>query len=203
MQLSALLAQAPGFLEMAPVVLEPTTLDNPESLDLEALSQLLRQHKLIPAALRTNHEKLRSNAARSGLAILPSTTPPSTKKQQSVQNPDWSANTNIQPLTVGRPVRSGQQIYAENADLVIFGAVSAGAEVIADGNIHIYGAFRGRALAGAKGNESARIFYQSLDAELLSIAGCYRVLDDSHLDTVRGKQGYAWLDGERLMIDTL
>ncbi|WP_455380189.1 septum site-determining protein MinC [Acidihalobacter prosperus] len=203
MQLSALLAQAPGFLDMAPVVIEPGTLEDPEMLDLVALSRLLRQHKLIPAALRTNHETLRLNATKSGLAILPFAPSSSDQKQRSTQNSERPANANPQPLTVSRPVRSGQQIYAENTDLVIFGAVSAGAEIIADGNIHIYGALRGRALAGARGNESARIFYQSLDAEILSIAGCYRVLEDRHLDTMRGKQGYAWLEGERLMIDTL
>ena len=79
---------------------------------------------------------------------------------------------------VTTPVRSGQQIYAAGGDLIVTAAVSAGAELLADGNIHVYGALRGRALAGVKGNQGARIFCHSLEAELVSIAGQYRISED-------------------------
>lgn len=79
---------------------------------------------------------------------------------------------------VTTPVRSGQQIYAEGGDLIVTASVGAGAELLADGNIHVYGALRGRALAGVKGNQSARIFCHSLEAELVSIAGQYRISED-------------------------
>src|SRR5690606_12803863 len=80
-------------------------------------------------------------------------------------------------MVLDRALRSGQKVYARGADLVVVGAVSPGAEVIADGNIHVYGALRGKAMAGARGDESARIFTTRLDAELVAVAGVYRVVD--------------------------
>lgn len=100
------------------------------------------------------------------------------------------------------PVRSGQQIYAENRDLTVVTAVGAGAEVIADGSIHIYGALRGRALAGAQGNEKARIFCREFHAELVAIAGHYKVLEDIPKE-LRGKAVQIWLEKEQLNIAAL
>lgn len=97
------------------------------------------------------------------------------------------------------PVRSGQQVYAESRDLTVLAAVGAGAEVIADGSIHIYGALRGRALAGAQGNEKARIFCREFHAELVAIAGNYKVLEDIPKE-LRGKAVQIWLDNEELRI---
>ena len=100
------------------------------------------------------------------------------------------------------PVRSGQQVYAENRDLTVLTAVGAGAEVIADGSIHIYGALRGRALAGAQGNENARIFCREFQAELVAIAGHYKVLEEIPKE-LRGKSVQIWLDNEQLHIAAL
>ena len=97
------------------------------------------------------------------------------------------------------PVRSGQQLYAENRDLTVLATVGAGAEVIADGSIHIYGALRGRALAGAQGNEKARIFCREFHAELVAVAGHYKVLEDIPKE-LRGKPVQIWLDNEELRI---
>ncbi|MCJ0825147.1 septum site-determining protein MinC [Luteimonas sp. 50] len=97
------------------------------------------------------------------------------------------------------PVRSGQQLYAENRDLSVLGTVGAGAEVIADGSIHVYGALRGRALAGAQGNEKARIFCREFHAELVAVAGHYKVLEDIPME-LRGKPVQIWLDNEELRI---
>ena len=100
------------------------------------------------------------------------------------------------------PIRSGQQVYAPDGDLIILGTVSAGAEVIADGNIHIYGALRGRALAGVKGDIEPRIFCQSLEAELVSIAGRYRISEQ--IDPAdRGKAMQIHLVEDRLIIEHL
>ncbi len=99
-------------------------------------------------------------------------------------------------------VRSGQQVYADNRDLTVLAAVGAGAEVIADGSIHIYGALRGRALAGAQGNAKARIFCREFHAELVAIAGHYKVLEDLPAD-LRGKAVQVWLDGDQLKIAAL
>ena len=100
------------------------------------------------------------------------------------------------------PVRSGQQLYAENRDLTVLATVGAGAEVIADGSIHIYGALRGRALAGAQGNEKARIFCREFHAELVAIAGNYKVLEELPKE-LRGKAVQIWLDNQELRIAAL
>lgn len=98
-----------------------------------------------------------------------------------------------------KPVRSGQQIYARGRDLVLTALVGNGAEVIADGSIHIYGALRGRALAGAQGDANARIFCREFHAELVSIAGQYRVFEDIPPD-LRGQPVQAWLEGDKLLL---
>jgi len=100
------------------------------------------------------------------------------------------------------PIRSGQQVYAPGGDLVVLAPVSAGAEILADGNIHVYGPLRGRALAGVKGDTEARIFCQSLEAELISIAGNYKVNED--LQKEHWKEGIqARLEGDQLVITPL
>lgn len=104
---------------------------------------------------------------------------------------------------VDRPLRSGQQVYAKNADLVVLAAVNHGAEVIADGSIHVYAPLRGKAIAGARGNDQARIFATSLEAELIAIAGIYRTTENPLPDTVLGKPAQVRLDGEKLLMEPL
>ena len=106
------------------------------------------------------------------------------------------------PMLITKPVRSGQQIYARETDLIIMGPVGPGAEVIADNNIHIYGPLRGRALCGVSGNSKTRIFCQSLEAELVSVAGNYRMLETIPAE-LRGKPAQIWLDNDRLSIEPL
>lgn len=106
------------------------------------------------------------------------------------------------PMVVNQPVRSGQQLYARGRDLIVTGAVSAGAEVIADGSIHIWGRLSGKALAGARGSEQARIYCLDFQPELVSIAGHYR-LADSFSDAVRGRPVQVLLEGEKLDIRPL
>ncbi|WP_293375134.1 septum site-determining protein MinC [Nevskia sp.] len=101
---------------------------------------------------------------------------------------------------VADPIRSGQQVYAEDCDLIVLNTVSPGAEVIADGCIHIYGKLAGRALAGVKGDESARVFCRKLDAELIAIAGIYAVAEQIKAGPVN-EPALAWLDGGRLKIE--
>lgn len=106
-------------------------------------------------------------------------------------------------LVIDKPVRTGQSIYAEGADLVVLAIVNAGSELIADGDIHVYAPLRGKAIAGAHGNESARIFVHKLEAELVSIAGCYKVFEDGIPEEVRGKAAQIHLQGTRLLIEAL
>ncbi len=105
-------------------------------------------------------------------------------------------------LTIDRPIRSGQQIYAKNGDLVILSQTSAGSEIMADGSIHVYGPLRGRVLAGVKGDKKARIFCRSLEAELIVIAGCYQLLDESDTE-LKGKPAMIHLEDDKLIIESL
>ncbi|ASL43187.1 Septum site-determining protein MinC [Burkholderia sp. AD24] len=110
--------------------------------------------------------------------------------------------TSSQTTVVDKPLRSGQRIYAKG-DLVVLGLVSYGAEVIAEGNIHIYAPLRGRALAGVQGNHDARIFCTCLEPELISIAGIYRTTENPLPAEVHGKPVQIWLEEEKLMIEPL
>ena len=108
----------------------------------------------------------------------------------------------VSPLLITRPVRSGQQLYARATDLIIMAHVGPGAEIVADNNIHVYGPLRGRALCGVTGNTESRIFCQSLEAELVSVAGNYKLLEEIPED-LRGKPAQIWYHEGRLNIDPL
>ena len=103
-------------------------------------------------------------------------------------------------VVIRQPIRTGQQVYAENADLIVLSMVSVGAEIIADGNIHVYAPLRGRALAGASGNKKARIFVQHMQAELVSVAGIYRVFDQNLPPHLHHKAVQIHLQDDRLVI---
>jgi len=105
-------------------------------------------------------------------------------------------------IVVTQPVRSGQSLFFPEGDVTIIGSVASGAEVVAGGSIHIYGALRGRAMAGTTGNASARIFCRKLEAELIAIDGFYKTADDME-QHLRGKSVQIWLDGEALKAGTL
>ncbi len=106
-------------------------------------------------------------------------------------------------LVITKPLRSGQRVYARHTDLVVIGMVSQGAEVIADGNVHVYGPLRGKAMAGARGDTSARIFTTQLDAELLAVAGVYRVVEAKLDSALHNQPALVHLDGETLRVDAL
>jgi septum site-determining protein MinC len=109
------------------------------------------------------------------------------------------AVASLPSLLLRTPLRSGQVVYAEQRDAVVLAAINAGAELIADGNIHVYGALRGRALAGAHGDEDARIFTKSLEADLVAIAGCY-LSSDEIPEAKRGKPAQIFLEGGKIVI---
>ena len=106
-------------------------------------------------------------------------------------------------MVIDKPLRSGQQVYAKGRDLIVLAMVNAGAEVIADGHIHIYGTLRGKAIAGARGNTQARIFAQAMEPELISIAGIYRTTETALPENVAGKPAQVRLEGEKLIIEPL
>lgn len=119
--------------------------------------------------------------------------------------PEMSAPPLVIPgaMVIDKPLRSGQQVYARGTDLVVLAMVSFGAEVIADGNIHVYAPLRGRAIAGARGNIHARIFSTCMEPQLVSIAGIYRTTEVAISTDILGKSAQVRLDGEKLLIERL
>jgi len=114
-----------------------------------------------------------------------------------------SASSAAPTMVIKGPLRSGQRVYARNSDLIVMGVVSRGAEVIADGNIHIYGPLRGKAMAGARGDVAARIFTTGFDAELVAIAGIYRVIDTKLSPELHQKPVVIQLEKDALLINAL
>jgi septum site-determining protein MinC len=189
-ELDLKLSQAPQFFLGAPLVINLSAVEG-ENIDLRALKTLLIDRQLIIVGITDSSPEFSEQARALGLAVIKS-------GKQATEPPLPNRETKI----VKQNVRSGQQIYAKNADLVIFGAVGNGAEVIADGSIHIYGALRGKAMAGAAGDPSSVIIANSLEAELVSISGQYWLsehLQQHELD----KRACIRREGESLMVETL
>ncbi len=193
--------QAPNFFNNTPVVIDLEGLVEPpngmDGVDFNGLYELLRGHGMAPVGIRNGSAELQAIARQASLPVLPES-----RSAGVARKPERADPAPARSRLINHPVRSGQQIYAADSDLVVLGPVSAGAEVIADGNIHIYGALRGRALAGVKGDVETWIFCQSLEAELISIAGRYRISEQ--LDPAeRGKAMQIHLVDDRLVIDHL
>jgi septum site-determining protein MinC len=177
-QLAEVVAKAPRLFDRTPVVIDCSAISenklNPELFDFQQFCQILREFGLMPVAIQAGNSFINTIAQAQGLAVLNG----SSGQDKSLQPAaEAIAPQVIKTKLLTSPVRSGQQIVSQGGDLVITASVSRGAELLADGNIHIYGTLRGRALAGISGNKQARIFCQSLDAELVSIAGFYRLRD--------------------------
>ena len=171
-------------------------------------TDLLSQQLGLPllAKFRAQYERAEAEPAP---APLPVAEPPPRRARAAAAVPAAPAPSAVATGGAPKPgrmqtanVRSGQQLYAENCDLTVMATVGAGAEVIADGSIHIYGTLRGRALAGAQGNTTARIFCREFHAELVAIAGHYKVLDDVP-DSLRGKAVQVWLEQDQIKIAAL
>lgn len=175
-QLEDLAAKAPRFFDRTPIVLDCSVLPEAE-FDLQGICQLMREHNILPVAIQGANPLLTTLAQCQGLAVLHAS---ATQDKPLIENTSHEPAAQITPTKaklVTTPVRSGQQVVAKGGDLVVSSSVSHGAELLSDGNIHVYGALRGRALAGISGDKDVRIFCQSLDAELISIAGFYRLSD--------------------------
>lgn len=206
-QMSKVLKQAPHFFDQTPVVI---TLDkvqnNDKKIDFIELTQMCQEYGVFPIAVRGGTEEMQLSALVAGLPHIPAqqrNTAKETESNESDANSSAEAKETFRPSKIiTKPIRSGQQIYASGCDLILLGAVSTGAEVLADGNIHIYAPLRGRALAGIRGNKDAHIFCSQLEAELVSIAGHYKVSEDLQGPTW-GKSIHANLQGQHLVVSGL
>ncbi|KAB7622556.1 septum site-determining protein MinC [Alkalilimnicola sp. S0819] len=199
-QLDEKLATAPGFFRGLPVIL-----DLEAAMPAEALGKLLtalRQRELVPMGVRGGNPAVEAAAREAGVGIFPRLDGAAAPRAPEPAAAPAPAEQPGAAMVVAQPVRSGQQVYAKGRDLVVLAPVQAGAEVLADGHIHVYGPLRGRALAGVRGDTTARIFCQSLEAELVSVAGSYQISE--HIsEQERGRAVQISLHGEELRIQAL
>jgi septum site-determining protein MinC len=205
-----------------------------DAIDFSALLNLLRQYSVVPIAIKGGNPSQMADGLAAGLLPAPdarvlASSPPTPEPERQLTPSTKSSPTQaaapitaraaapipVQPmpeaplgaLVINKPLRSGQQIYARGRDLVVLAMVNAGAEIIADGHIHVYAPLRGKAMAGARGNTEARIFALSLEAELISIAGIYRTSENPLPANIQGKPAQVRLvagpDGDKLVMDAM
>jgi len=201
-QLAKKISLAPEFFKHSPVVFDLQQLNKQGvPLDVPIFVELLRKFKLLPIGIRggTSEQVEIANSLHIPVYSVHnnlSQTEPSRQNNKLAAPPEQGAATSNTLIT--HPVRSGQRIYSAG-DLTVAAQVSAGAEILAEGNIHVYGSLRGRALAGVQGDINARIFCFDLQAELISIAGNYKISEDLD-DNVRNKPVQIYLQENSLII---
>lgn len=192
----------------------PVVLDAEQQLDLKPMLALMRAAGLQPIAALDGALAFAARAA--GLAVLPLDLVSEGQASRAAADaasapaaepaapppPVAPAGSRRSARVITDPIRSGQQIYAEGADLIVMSTVSPGAEVIADGCVHVYGQLRGRAIAGARGDDQARVFCRRMEAELLAVAGIYAVADQMK-GALRGQAVQAFLAEGKLRIEKL
>lgn len=203
--------EAPKFFQHAPLVIDLQKVNQGTipPLDFKQLKALLQSRNLIPVGIKNGNPEQQNQAIQAGLAVLQdSIKEPIEELKENKLKPDQEQGKSkletqgYHTKVITEPVRSGQQIYAQNGDLIVLAAVSHGAELLADGNIHVYAPLRGRALAGVNGNSNTHIFCQSLEAELISVAGQYKISEDIGENFWDKSVDIFLLDG-RLQIRTL
>ena len=204
-QLQEKVSLAPEFFKNSPLVLDLQTLNKQgHELDLIALTDIIRKVGLLPIGIRGGNAQQNAQALELLMPVYSihhgGTTEDAQKQKTITPAPEPDTDTDITTAAtlITQPIRSGQRIYAKG-DLVITAQVSAGAEIMAEGNIHVYNTLRGRALAGVQGNSEARIFCFDLQAELISIAGNYKVSEDLD-ESVRNKPVQIYLQDQALII---
>ncbi|RVU84091.1 septum site-determining protein MinC [Leucothrix sargassi] len=218
-QIEAKRDEVPAFFLNSPVIVDCSGItESLSELDLKGLKQSLTDLMFVPVGVRGIEPEQQAMVTKSGWPVLragpkKAAAKPVKADDSSVEaapEVEGEAAVEAQPLeekaTVSRiiekPVRSGQQVFVDEGDAVLLTHTSAGSEVMASGSVHVYGALRGRVLAGVHGDVNARIFCRSLDAELIAIAGRYQLLDEGDTD-LRGKPAVIRLDGEKLIIEAL
>lgn len=197
--------EAPTFFDQAPIVLSFEHAPDHKLVPLEALVGICKLQGIYPVAVIASQSHIHEQAKTLQLPVLPNSKTKlknvsDTKTSEAAAVSSITAQTNKKVMIIDKPVRSGQQVYARDSDLIILSMVSAGAEVLADGNIHIYGPLRGRALAGIQGNSQACIVCNSLEAELISIAGHYKLNEDLSNDPSWQASCIVRLDASKLTI---
>ncbi|RLA18480.1 MAG: septum site-determining protein MinC [Gammaproteobacteria bacterium] len=207
-QLHEKIKQAPDFFTNSALLIDLQGVAKQEP-NLALLVDAIRNAGMFPIGVRgatKEQQKIANELMLPGLSAYSSSKPQIVTKKETrltsvAEQPEKTATTDIETTIITQPIRSGQRIYAKG-DLIIIAQVSAGAEIMAEGNIHVYATLRGRVLAGVQGNENARIFCSDLQAELVSIAGNYRISEDI-TDPERNKPVQIYLNKQAIIIQTL
>jgi len=192
-QLAVTLKQVPHYFSQTPVIIDVESVRDIADLDMKGLCELLKKYKIVPVGIKGLPQAEKWRAEEQGLMCLSSTT--------TIPKSPTRAPKGTKIMT--QPIRSGTQIYARESDLVILSSVNVGAECMADGNIHIYGPLRGRALAGVSGNIHAHIFCKTVEAELIAIAGYYLVKENIVAPESSTGMYHIFLKAEQLHIEEI
>ena len=193
-----LVAKSPRFFADMSLIIDASQLNPAYSLDIKNLCKILAACHITPLGIQGLSDEQQQLADTQGLHRISQ----QQKRKASAVNKTSKNYSHYERTRLRQhTVRSGEKIYAQNSDLIILGAVNSGAEVVADGNIHIYGSLRGRALAGAHGDTEARIFCGSYAAELVSIAGAYLADDSLHIGQTEKPTIQIYLHNEQLTIE--
>jgi septum site-determining protein MinC len=220
-ELQARFGEIPDFFDNDPLVIDLAPLGEAE-VDFRGLVELLRQYRVVPVAVKGAGEAQLHAALRAGLAVgndvvaarespadaeAPRAPTPALPQGGREEQPPMPVPVPVAPtgaaLVIDKPLRSGQQVYARGRDVVVLAMVNPGAEVIADGHVHVYAPLRGKAIAGARGDTEARILTLCLEPELVSIAGVYRTSENPLPESLRGKPAQIRLAGEKLVMEAL
>ena len=200
------LGDTPNFFDDDPVVIDLAPLrDSVAPVAFAELVAALRKHRMRPSLVTGGNPAQMADALAAGLPAAPESAPPPRPRtveveREVIREVVRDVPVHVPTLVVDKPLRSGQQAYAKGGDLIVQAAVNAGAEVLADGNIHVYGPLRGKAIAGSRGNTQARIFTTCLEPELVAIAGVYRTTETPLPKDVAGKPAMVRLvDGVLVM----
>lgn len=228
--LDARFGESPGLFDGEGVAIDLAALREADAaLDIAALLPHLRRHGMLPVAAMGGSPAQMAAARAAGLAEATETGNAAGRpepqrevvkqlvraapievvreveviREVEIVREVPAASQAVPPLVVDKPLRSGQRVYARGGDLVVLAVVSFGAEVIADGDIHVYAPLRGRAIAGARGNVNARIYSTCLEPQLVSVAGIYRTTETPLPDNVLGKPALVRLEGEKIIVEPL
>jgi septum site-determining protein MinC len=202
-QIEEAIARAPNFFIGSPVVIDLEKVKNLTELNFNQIKQILIEASLVPVGVRGGSPEQTEQAVTAGLptVTIGKLTAENKKKTEATDTKKEIANPPAK--LINSPVRSGMQVYAKDCDLIVIGQVSSGAELLADGHIHVYGPLRGRALAGVQGDTQARIFCRTLEAELVSIAGYYLTKEDMQVLPAHDGMIQIYLENEQVRIEAV
>lgn len=199
-QLQEWVEKTPRFFQGLPIIIDLQHLAPNISFNLAEISHCLRKHGCVPIGIQGGTTSQQIAAKELQLGLFPYSKEKTYLKEKAAST-ETLLNTINTPTPIIRPIRSGERIYTKG-DLVIIGSVSPGAEVLAEGHIHIKGKLEGRALAGISDNKKAFIFCDDIEAQLVAIAGHYWLYEDLQKKDIKSNL-YIYLDNDQLQIRSI